>query len=169
MPETETETLTHVDIRNLLGGLSGAIELDQLRVDAMPAERFLPSYNDGMWRDWRAGHIGHIAKLRASVETIPAAMLTELTRIAIDHEPKAIEDIMLELFAEVVGACPEGELATAGLFFGCLIRQVGEHAEGSSGSQGARDSILKWMDFADPLHIARDPECGYGQPTGSVS
>jgi hypothetical protein len=165
-----TETLTHADIRDLLRGFGAAIELDQLRVDAVPAERFHPLYDDGMWRGWRTGHIGYIDKLLTSVETIPSAMLTELTRIAINYEPKAIGHVVLELFAEAVsGGCPEEELATAERLFSWLIRQVGERSKGGSGSQGARDSILQWMAVADPLRIAHDPECGYGQPTGSVS
>jgi hypothetical protein len=58
-----TETLTRADIRDLLRGFGAAIELDQLRVDAMPAAKFPPRYNDSMWRGWPDGHISYTSKL----------------------------------------------------------------------------------------------------------
>jgi hypothetical protein len=165
-----TETLTHADIRDLLKGLGAAIELDQFRVDAMPAAKFQPPDNDRMWRVWRAGHISYINKLLSSVDTIPSAMLIELTGIAITYEPNVIGHIALKLFAEAVsGSCPQEELGTAERFFGWLIKQVGEHSEGSPRSTGAKSSILEWLAVTDPLRIAQDPECGYCQPAGFIS
>jgi hypothetical protein len=58
-----TETLTHADIRDLLRGFGAAIELDQLRVDAMPAAKFHPAYDDSMWRRWRDDHISYARRL----------------------------------------------------------------------------------------------------------
>src|SRR5258707_11200161 len=97
-----TEALTRADIRDLLRGFSAAIELDQLRVDAMPAAKFQPPYNDRMWRGWRADHIAYISRLLSTVDAIPQAMLRELAGIAIACEPEAIGHIALELFAEAV-------------------------------------------------------------------
>jgi hypothetical protein len=165
-----TETLTHADIRDLLKGFSAGIELDQLRVDAMPAANFKAPYNDRMWRGWRSGHISYINKLLSSVDRIPPAMLKELTWIAMTYEPKVIGQVALELFADAVsGSCPEEELGTAERFFGWLIKQAGDDSQHSPRSQGARSSVLQWLAVTDPLRIARDPECGYGQPAGFVS
>jgi hypothetical protein len=165
-----TETLTHADIRDLLKGFGAAIELDQLRVDAVPAAKFHPSYNDSMWRRWRADHIVHINRLLTTVDAIPAAMLGELAGIAIAYKPDVIGHIMLELFAEAVGgSCPEQELGTAERLFGWLVSQVGKRSEGGPRHRDARTAISKWLSVTDPLRIAQDPECGYGQPAGFIS
>lgn len=161
--------LTHADIRDFLSGLVAAIELDQLRVDGMPAAKFHPSYNDSMWRGWRSGHISYVSALLSTVDEIPSPMLRELAGIAITREPEAIGNIALEIFAEAVsGSCQE-ERGTAELFFGSLIKHEGEQSERGPRQQSARISILQWLPVSDPLRIARDPECGYGQPVGSVS
>jgi hypothetical protein len=165
-----TQGLTHVDIRGFLNGFSAAIELDQVRVDAMPAAKFRPPYNDGMWRDWRTGHISHINKLLSTVDSISPMVLRDLTGIAIAYEPEVVGRVALELFAEVVsGSCSEQELGTAERFFGWLVQQVCEQSEGSPRGQNARTSILQWLPVTDPLRIAQDPECGYGRPAGSIS
>jgi hypothetical protein len=164
-----TETLTHADIRDLLRGFDASIELDQLRVDAMPAAKFHPAYEDSMWRGWRRNHRGYTNKLLSTVDAIPSEMLGELTRIAVTYEPDLIRRITVELFAEVVCEGPPGELGTAELFFGCLIKQVGAQSEGRPRHQDARTSILQWLPVTDPLRIAQDPECGYGDPEGFVS
>jgi hypothetical protein len=165
-----TETLTHADIRDFLERFGAAIELDQLRVDAMSAAKFHPQYNAGMWREWRVGHIGYVNTLLSSVEAMPPAMLIELTRIAVTYAPKVGGHIALELFAEAVsGSCLQEELETAERFFGWLIKQAHEHSEGGRRPKGARGSILEWLAFTDPLRIAQDPECGYRRPAGIVS
>lgn len=161
-----TETLTHADIRDLLKGFAAAIELDQLRVDAMPRAKFKPEYDDRMWRKWRAGHISFIDKLLSSMDTIPPAMLTELARIATTCEPKLVGHIALEQFAEAVGGCcAEEECATAERFFYWVIKEVGMQTKASRrSSQDARSSMLRWLAVTDPLRIAKDPECGYDEP-----
>jgi hypothetical protein len=164
-----TETLTHADIRDLLRGFDAAIELDQLRVDAMPAAKFHPAYDDSMWRGWRRNHRSYTTKLLSTVDAIPSEMLGELTGIAVTYEPDLIRHITLELFAEVVCDGPPGELGTAELFFGCLIKQVGAQSEGRPGHQDAKTSILQWLPVTDPLRIARDRECGYGMPNGLIN
>jgi hypothetical protein len=164
-----TETLTHADIRDLLRGFDAAIELDQLRVDAMPAAKFHPAYEDSMWRRWRGNHRSYTTKLLSTVDAIPSEMLGELTRIAVTYEPDLIRHITLELFAEVVCDGPPGELGTAELFFGCLIKQVSAQSEGRPRYQDAKTSIFQWLPVTDPLRIAQDPECGYRDPSGFVS
>jgi hypothetical protein len=47
LERTMTNTLTPEDIRDLLTGFAAAIELDQLRFDAIPSEKFHPEYSDG--------------------------------------------------------------------------------------------------------------------------
>jgi hypothetical protein len=164
-----TETLTHADIRDLLRGFGAAIELDQRRIDAMSAAKFHPLYEDGMWRRWRADHIGYITELVSTVDAIPSEMLGELTRIAVTYEPDLIRHIALELFAEAVCEGLQEELGTAELFFGCLIKQVGAQSEGRPRHQDTRTSFLQWLSVTDPLRIAQDPECGYGKPDGLIN
>jgi hypothetical protein len=161
-----TETLTHADIRDLLRGFGAAIELDQYRVDAMPAAKFHPAYDDSMWRRWRDDHISYASRLVSTVDAIPSEMLGELTRLAVTYEPELIRYIALELFAEVACDGPQDKLGTAELFFGWLIKQVGAQSKGLPRHQGARSSISQWLPVTDPLRIAQDPECGYGKPDG---
>lgn len=158
-----TETLTHADIRNLLQRFSAAIELDQRHVDVVPAASFHPLYDDKMWRDWRAYHVSYIDKLLTSVDTIPSAMLTELTEIATTYEPKVIGHVAIGLFAEAVsGSCPEEELGTAERFVRWLIKEARQHCEGTPRPESARSSVSRWLSAIDPLRVAQDPECQYG-------
>jgi hypothetical protein len=164
-----TKTLTHADVRDLFSGFAAAIELDQLRADALPAAKLHPLYNESMWRGWREEHTTYINRLLSTVDAIPPAMLVELTGIAIAYAPENIGHIALELFAEAVGNhCPE-ELETAEHLLAWLIREVGEQTEGSARQQDARAAMLRWLSMVDPLRIAKDPECGYELPAGFMS
>ncbi len=163
-------TLTHEDLVALLKKFAAAIELDQRLVDAMPRSKFKPEYDDRMWRDWRSGHINFIDKLLSSMATIPTAMLAELTRIAMTCEPKRVGQIVLEEFASVVGGCyAEEDCATADRFFFWLIKEVDMQTKGSGHSQYPGGSVLRWLAVTDPLRIAQDPECGYGEAAHLVS
>jgi hypothetical protein len=64
-----TKTLMPEDIRDLLTGFVAAIELDQIRVDALPPKKFHPAYSDSMWRNWRRHHIDYINRLLLTVNT----------------------------------------------------------------------------------------------------
>ncbi len=162
--------LTRDDIRDFLTGFAAAIELDQLRVDALPPERFHQEYDEGMWRRWRGSHLSYIKQLLPTVDEIPVAMLEELTQIAISYDPSVVEHIALDLFADAASdSRSEEELETATRFFGWLIKEVGDGAEGKPKNGDARSLFLKWLPVTDPLHIAQDPECGYGQPAGFIS
>jgi hypothetical protein len=164
------KTITPEDIRDLLGGFAAAIELDQLRVDALPPEKFHPGYSDSMWRAWRRDHITYINKLLTTVSAIPPAVLEDLTRIAITCEPAVVGQIALDLFAEgASGSCRQEELDTAALFFRWLIEQVSDRSEGKPIDRDPRPLMFQWLPVTDPLRISQDPECGYGQPAGFVS
>ena len=165
------KTITADDIRDLLGGFAAAIELDQLRVDALPLEKFHPGYTDSMWRAWRRDHVTYINKLLTTVSVIPLAVLEELTRIAITCEPAVVGQIAIDLFAEgASGSCLQEELDTAALFFRWLIEQVSDRSsEGEPIDRDPRPFMFQWLPVTDPLRIAQDPESGYGQPAGFVS
>ena len=125
-----TKTLMPEDIRDLLTGFVAAIELDQIRVDALPPEKFHPAYSDSMWRNWRRHHIDYINRLLLTVNTIPSALLQELARLAITFEPAVVQETVLDLFADATsGSCAE-ELETAALFFGWLIKDVSDRPAG---------------------------------------
>src|ERR1700676_3314887 len=156
------ETLAPKDIQHFLKQLSATIQLDQVRVDALPPESFSPAYSDSMWRAWRRDHRIFINELLSTAYTIPPVMLSELTRLTVTREPALIGSVVLELFAEVVsGSCPREELGTAERFIGWLIKHLSDQPEGNPRHEGARASILQWLPVIDPLRIAKDPECGY--------
>lgn len=156
-----TKALTHEHLRKLLQNFSAAIQLDQHRVDALPAAHFHPQYNDEMWRVWRADHVSYIERLLSTVEAIPFALLVELTTMATTYDPMVVGREALELFADAVsGSCPE-ELTTAEDFFGWLIKGVRRRRSGRRRSASAKDAMAKWLAGNDPLRIAEDPECQY--------
>ena len=153
------EIVTHGDIRKLLGKFSAAIELDQRLVDALPAKAFHPQYDDEMWRAWRTGHVSYIEHLLSSVNSIPSAMMIELTKVAATYDPKAVGRVVLESFAEIVGGhCVGGNAAS---FFGSVAREVRRRNSGRRRLANARGAMAKWLAVEDPLLIAQDPECQY--------
>jgi hypothetical protein len=164
-----TKILTRRDVRDVLAGLRAAIELDQRRVDAIPAERFHPAYDDDMWREWRTAHTDYIAVLISTMDAIPPNMLRELTEMARRYRPDVVGRVARELFAEFLCAIVrDPEIDSAAVFFGLLIEQVGgKHAVYRS-RRDARTSAFRWFAVDDPLGIERDPECGYGMPPGGV-
>jgi hypothetical protein len=165
-----TKVLSSADIRDLLICFAAAIELDQIRVDAMLPQSFHPAYDDGMWRTWRREHLEYIDQLLGTVDAISLAMLEELTAIATTCAPELVRQVALRTFAEAVsGICPREEYETASLFFGWLIEGVNNTPRGGLHEGDARGLMLQWLPATDPLGIAQDPECGYGQPGGFVS
>jgi len=170
LERTMTNALTPEDIRDLLTAFAAAIELDQLRVDAMPPEKFHPLYNDGMWRRWRRHHLDYISQLLPTVNAMPSVMLEELTRIAIAYEPVGVRLVVLDLFADAASnSCPMEDLETATLFFGWCIKRITANPEDQVADGDPRTQLMRWLPANDPLRIALDPECGYGLPTGLVS
>ena len=97
-------------------------------------------------------------------------MLKELSQVAIIYEPAVVGQIALDLFADAASSSrAEEELETAGLFFGCLIKDVCGKLQAKSTNGNARARMILWLPVTDPLRISKDPECGYGQPTGFVN
>jgi len=162
--------LTHLDIRHLLTAYAASIELDQIRVDALPPEKLHPAYDGGMWRRYRHDHLNFINELLATVNTIPSALLQELALLAITYETAVVREAILDLFADAAtGMCVAEEFESAALFFGWLIKDVSRKAPGKPLNGDARELIMQWLAVTDPLRIAQDPECGYGRPAGFVS
>jgi hypothetical protein len=164
-----SETLASKDVGNFLKRASTAIEFDQVLVDTLPAEGFSPEYSDGMWRAWRSDHRTFIDRLASTVDKIPPAMLRKLTGIATTYEPALVENVVVELFALIVGGCcPAEDYGSAELFFGEIIRQLNTQFKGAPRRESARASILRWLPVVDPLRIAQDPECAYRLPVEFV-
>ncbi|QIO33796.1 hypothetical protein [Bradyrhizobium sp. 1(2017)] len=150
------------DIRDLLAVFSAAIELDQLRVDVLPAEAFHYHYSDNMWRIWRRCHLEYVSLLLSTVEEIRPATLEKLTRIATQYDPKVVGERLIDLFGSAAsGSVPRANVATAALFFEWLITELQGQSEENSLGQDARTLMMRWLRFTDPLQIAEDPECGY--------
>jgi hypothetical protein len=152
------------DVKNFLKRASAAIQLDQVYVDALPSESFAREYDDSMWRVWRREHRSLINKLLRTADAIQPATLRELTRITAIHEPSHIGAVVLDLFAELVGGNSAEDIPTAEQFFSWAIRQLPRWSKSGTHKEGARASILQWVPLLDPLHIADDPQCGYGVP-----
>jgi hypothetical protein len=162
--------LTPEDIRYLLSSFLAAIELDQVRVDALPSERFHSLYDDGMWRRWRRDHVEFIRKLLQSVDDIPSYILDELSQVAINHTPAVVGRMVLDFFADAVcGNCSEEEIETAGLFFARLISGLSGRSPRKPLYGIARARVTQWLPRTDPLRISKDPECLYGELTGLVN
>ena len=162
--------LTTIDLRDLLVGFDAAIELDQLRVDALPLEYFHPAYRDSTWRLWRGVHRAYIEQLLATLDAIPSEMLDRLTLVALCYDAAVVGNVMLDLFCDgASGSCPEEELGTATLFFGWLIKNLRRMPRGKPRNDAARGLVMQWLPVTDPLRIAQDEECGYGTLLGLVS
>ncbi|MVT64860.1 hypothetical protein GPL21_07035 [Bradyrhizobium pachyrhizi] len=157
-----TKILTPKDIKTFLNRLAAAIERDQVNVDALPRERFSIAYNDSMWRSWRQDHRDYIEKLLSTVEAIPPVVLKQLTEIAAAYEPELVGGAMLELFAEVVSGSSAEDVGSAERFFGALIKEMSGQRKRIYHHVNAPESVMQWLEPADPLRIARDPECQYG-------
>jgi hypothetical protein len=169
MPEPTGETsvtnaLVPNDVRDFLDRYASAIMRDQIYVDELPPQRFHPQYDEGMWRSWRLDHLAYLNELRGTVNAMPAKMLRKLTWIAISKEPCAVGQATVELFAECASrSCPREDVATAALFFGRLIEELGDARNlVETRRDDARASMLLWAAPTDPLRIGRDRECGYG-------
>ena len=174
MTNTQTtmdKTLTHKDIRDLLTCFAAAIELDQIRVDALTPEKFHRYYDDRMWRNWRRDNLEFIDQLLQTVDTIPSALLQGLAQLTVTYEPAIVRETIVCLFAEAAsGGYPPEEFETAERFFGWLIKDAScRKARGEPLNGDARGLMMQWLSVTDPLRIAEDPECGYGFPAGFVS
>jgi hypothetical protein len=165
-----TKTLTTDDIRDLLTGFAAAIELDQIRVDAVSPRKFHRHYSPRLWRAWRRSHLDFINQLLPSVNAMPPALLQELTRLALTYDPLAVRETVIDLFASAASGveCPE-QFETAAMFFGWLIMDVRRASGDKPTIDDPRTLMMQWLPVTDPLCIADDPECGYGRLAGFVS
>lgn len=156
--------ITNDDIRELLAVFVAAVELDQIRVDALPEKAFHYHYSDNMWRIWRRCHLEYLRLLLSTVDAIQPATLEKLGRIAIHYEPKIVRERLRDLLGSAAsGDVPREDVATAVLFFEWLIEDISGHPEGKSTGLDARALMMQWLPITDPLQIADDPECGYKQ------
>ena len=159
--------ITKADIRDRLAAFIVAIKLDQIRVDALPARAFHCEYSESMWRLWRREHLEYLDLLFPTVEAIPQVTLERLTLIATQCDPKVVSERLLEFFgAASAHSVPRKDVATARIFFNLLIDDVSPRLEGKPVGYDARVRMMRWLRPTDPLHIARDPECGYGAYLG---
>lgn len=165
-----TQIPTKDEIRKLLVGFADAIQLDQIRVDALPPLKFSSRYCDSMWRIWRRSHLDYINRLLPTVEAISPALLEKLNWLATNYEPDVVREAALELFAGAVSDsyAPE-EVETASLFFGSLIQDVTRASPGKPVQGDAKALMMNWLPVTDPLRIAEDPETGYGAPSGFLN
>jgi hypothetical protein len=165
-----TRNITANDIRDLLAGFAAAIELDQIRVDALPASRFHHLYDDSLWRMWRRDHLQYINLLLSTADAIPAVILEKLTWMATHYQPEIVSEAARELFALAAGeSYPRGDVATTTAFLERLIEDVVNRSERQSIGEDAPALMRSWLLITDPLRIAQDPECGYGLVSGSVN
>jgi hypothetical protein len=90
------------DIRNLLQAYSGAIALDQFKVDALPRKHFHRYYRRGLWVIWRKSHLSFIDKLVATTGAIPRKLLSDLTVLAARRDPLVVRKTMVEILVRVL-------------------------------------------------------------------
>ena len=110
--------LTHKDIRDFLEGFAAAIELDEIRVDALPMARFHSAYDAGMWRRYRRGHLDLIDRLLSPVTEMSSDQLQEVGWLAITCRPEVVRQVKLDLFCDAAtGMIVAGEVETARLNF----------------------------------------------------
>jgi hypothetical protein len=156
------------DIRNLFIGFAAAIELDQIRVDSLPASRFHRHYDRGVWVGWRNEHIKFYCQMAATVHDLPAEVLEQLTVVANNYDPKDGAEAVLNISSNLASAFDE---STATGFLKQLITDVCRErkpiAQPAAGSP--IDQILRWFPVEDPLRIAQDEETGYGRLLGFVN
>jgi hypothetical protein len=164
-PITMTTTITHEDIRNLLMGFAAAVELDQIRVDALPRERFHPAYIDSMWRSIRRESLDCIHRLLPTVNAMPLTLLEELSELSFAYDPRDVRETLVMLFSRALYWTEVDE--TAEQFFGRLIKNMaGKASSGNLLKRQASEQMMKWLFLIDPLRIAEDPECGYHRTAG---
>lgn len=157
-------TISRDDVRNLLAVFVAAIELDQMRVDALPQRAFHERYSDNMWRIWRRCHLEYANLLLSTVDAIQPATLEKLAWLATNYDPKVVRERAIDLFGAAASEdIVREEVATAELFFNLLVKDVSSGSEGMQSGQDARALMMQWLSVTDPLQIAGDPECGYRQ------
>jgi len=153
------------DIRNLLQAYSGAIALDQFKVDALPSKHFHRYYSRGMWFRWRQCHFDFINELLATAGAIPTKLLRGLTVLAARRDPLVVRKTMVEMLAQgAANSLAPGQIDTATLFFLALLESAGDGSFDPGEYRNCKHCkarMTRWLALTDPLSIAEDPECGY--------
>ncbi|MBR0939243.1 hypothetical protein [Bradyrhizobium jicamae] len=150
------------DVQNLLLSYSGAIALDQVRVDCLPPASFHKQYSRGTWKRYRRRHLEFINHLMVSLEQIPERTLGELTLLAERRRTRTVRNALVDLLSQAAtDAFAPGQIDSAPLFFDFLIREVGCGVLESAERGDFRERMMCWLKPIDPLSIADDPECDY--------
>jgi hypothetical protein len=163
--------ITRGDIRNMLTAYSGAIALDQLKVDALPPTSFHPSYSRGMWLRYRRIHIAFVDQLLCSTRDIPSKLLQKINLMAATQNPKRVRRAIVNFLSiGATGSWSPGQIDSAPLFFAALVEDVGighvgreKYNFGRDVYKNHRKRFERWLSLVDPLSIADDPECQYHQ------
>jgi hypothetical protein len=128
------------------------MHVDDLGGAGRQPEKFHPAYDAGMWRRWRRAHLDYVHKLLPTVNAIPSALLEELTKFSLDHEPAIVRDAALELFSGAASnSRPPEDLETAALFFSWLIRDVTNRPKPRPIYGDARTRMTQWFLASEPL------------------
>ena len=109
-----------------------------------------------------ADHLAYLNGLRNTVHKISSGMLNKLTQLAVTKEPAVVREALIDLLADCAsGSYPREDVETAALFFGRLSKLLIAKRDSATTRQDAKASLSLWIARTDPLHISRDPECGY--------
>lgn len=165
---TNHKLITRGDVRNLLRAYSGAIALDQVRVDALPSGSLHPEYDRGMWLRSRRRHVAFIDQLCDTTRDISKKLLRDISLVAATKEPKVVRKAFILLLSMGAnGELDPGPINTAPLFFSVLVEDVGtgwlEYSDDINAQKDVNASLrfADWLNLTDPLSIAEDPECQY--------
>jgi len=158
-----TRSITTTDVGDLLTGFIAAIELDQIRVDALPAGSLIDYYDrydpdddddvdvDSSPRGWRRLHLEYVNLLLSTVDALPTVILEKLTCIATRYEPEFVGEEAIRLFGAVVSYnYAEEDVNTATAFFEMLIYAVTTRPESQSVGEDAPALMKRWLTVTDP-------------------
>ncbi|OSI65555.1 hypothetical protein BSZ21_20685 [Bradyrhizobium canariense] len=107
-------------VKDFLERLSAAISDDQAYVDSLPAERFSPIYDDGLWRTWRRDHRTYLQQLISTTDSIPEDLLVQLSEAAVAYDPAIVRDVVIDHLASIVGGCAAEDFSSVEHFFRSL-------------------------------------------------
>jgi hypothetical protein len=154
-----TKTLSHEDIKEFLAKFAEAIWVNQERVDKLLHRKFHRHYDDSWWRTHREDCLSATVDLSMTVDKMPKRLLKRLTELAVNHRPEAVRWPLFGAISEL-SANPD-LYDTASLFFSDLIAVLIREDPNAS-PIGDPIDIFKWFEYDDPMAIAREPECEYG-------
>jgi hypothetical protein len=93
---------------------------------------------------------------------MPKHLLEELTALSLDYKPAVVKQPLLDIISDLAtGVSSPWLYETSSLFFSELIQAVRRKDTILPPNGNPTDLMLKWFDYDDPIHIAKDPECEY--------